>query len=443
MKSKFERQMKKEAKQIDCPFVLNDIQDKLGIDPISKKVKFWTKPKILTLSSVVSMAAVTAIIVPVALTTNTTDKYTLATVTLNSSLGSSTTVSTLKSKQGQSSNTSTSDTSDITVSIYLKNDTVVKTSASNSNAQILLSGISDTTSNVESYLNVLTNAAISIGFLDKTNSQNYISLLVYSEDSSYESAILSKMGNGIISGLKTNYVYAYLINEASVNESDETTVASEYEIELQKYKLIAKVLELYPGAYTVEVLASYTIEQLSELLEAKAKDLKINSINSPNYDQKKEEFFEAIKDYIPTLEKYQKRIDELKEIIKSKHIQVEHEYMSYHYRRYLMEKENMPFSIVYSEEMRPIHSTNEEESDEVEELKELVEESKEYIDENIKPIIDSFKQDEDKYIKESEDNFKSTFDKMFEENNHDDRDDEWRDSYSSYYKSDSEYWIVK
>jgi hypothetical protein len=442
MKSKIEKQMRKEARQIECPFVLNDVQDKLGIEPTSTKVKFWTKPKILTLSSVTAMAAVAAIVIPTALNATSSVKYTLATITLNSSLVDSSTTS-LKSKKSQSSNTSSSNTSDITISLYLKNDAVVKASASSSNAQILLSGITDANPNVQTYLNVLTNAAISAGFLDKLNSDNYISLLAYSEDSSYETAVLNKMGSGIINSLKSNYVYAYLINESSVNNNDEFALAKQYNIDIPKYKLIEKVIELYPNAYTFDILSQYTLEQLSDLLEAKMKDVKYDSIESTEFKAKREELIEAIKEHIPTLEQYQEQIDELKEYIKANNLEIGYEFMSFDYRRYMMENEKIPFSIIYSEEIKSSHSSQDSMADEVEELIELVEETKEYINKNIKPLFKSFEESEKQAIQESEEEFKSNYNRMCEENSNDDRDDEWKELYSKHYSSDSEYWIIK
>jgi hypothetical protein len=442
MKSKIEKQMRKEARQIECPFVLNDVQDKLGIEPTSPKVKFWTKPKILTLSSVTAMAVVAAIVIPTALNASSSVKYTLATITLNSSLVDSSTTS-LKSKKSQSSNTSSSNTSDITISLYLKNDAVVKASASSSNAQILLSGITDANPNVQTYLNVLTNAAISAGFLDKLNSDNYISLLAYSEDSSYETAVLNKMGSGIINSLKSNYVYAYLINESSVNNNDEFALAKQYNIDIPKYKLIEKVIELYPNAYTFDILSQYTLEQLSDLLEAKMKDVKYDSIESTEFKAKREELIEAIKEHIPTLEQYQEQIDELKEYIKANNLEIGYEFMSFDYRRYMMENEKIPFSIIYSEEIKSSHSSQDSMADEVEELIELVEETKEYINKNIKPLFKSFEESEKQAIQESEEEFKSNYNRMCEENSNDDRDDEWKELYSKHYASDSEYWIIK
>ena len=439
MKSKLEKRMKKEASKISCPDLFSSIQNRLGIDE-EKKVSFWNKRRIITFSTVGAMAAVVAVSIPVGITlVSEENTYSIVTLTINSSVVSNEVSSRYATKKFANNSSTTGNTSDITISLYLENSEVVESSASDTNAQLILSGTDNEEKGVKSYVKSLVSAAIYAGFLDKNNNENYISLLVYSDNEKQKSNIINYLGEGIISSLKDNYVYGFIIDEEVLKSSDQAR-ANELNIDLNKYKLIKKIISLYKESYTEEDLKSYTFDELKTLLIAKGEEALLTPPNLPEFDKYKEQFMQEIKEYMPHLENLQKQIDNLKNSIVMSEVEIDKSYLLYNYKHYMMEYGHVPHEITYCEKQNPSNNLNANEKDsEVAELISLIEESKLYIDTNIKPIAEKYRNN---YISKGEQGFKDEFDRRYSEFI-DERPDEWKSKYNNYYNSDDKYYWVK
>ena len=439
MKSKLEKRMKKEASKISCPDLFSSIQNRLGIDE-EKKVSFWNKRRIITFSTVGAMAAVVAVSIPVGITlVSEENTYSIVTLTINSSVVSNEVSSRYATKKFANNSSTTGNTSDITISLYLENSEVVESSASDTNAQLILSGTDNEEKGVKSYVKSLVSAAIYAGFLDKNNNENYISLLVYSDNEKQKSNIINYLGEGIISSLKDNYVYGFIIDEEVLKSSDQAR-ANELNIDLNKYKLIKKIISLYKESYTEEDLKSYTFDELKTLLIAKGEEALLTPPNLPEFDKYKEQFMQEIKEYMPHLENLQKQIDNLKNSIVMSEVEIDKSYLLYNYKHYMMEYGHVPHEITYCEKQNPSNNLNANEKDsEVAELISLIEESKLYIDTNIKPIAEKYRNN---YISKGEQGFKDEFDRRYSEFI-DERPDEWKSEYNNYYNSDDRYYWVK
>jgi hypothetical protein len=439
MKSKLEKRMKKEARQISCPDLFSSIQNRLGIEE-EKKVPFWNKRRIITFSTVGAMALVVAVSIPVGMTLFSEENtYSIVTLTINSSVVSSEVSSRYATKKLANNSSATEDTSDITISLYLENSEVVESSASDTNSQLILSGTDNEEKNVKSYVKSIVSAAIYAGFLDKTNKDNNISLLVYSDSEKQKSNIINYLGEGIISSLKDNYVYGYIIDEEALKSSDQAR-ANELNIGVNKYKLIKKIISLYKESYTEEDLKSYTFDELKTLLIAKGEEALLTPPNLPEFDIYKQQFMQEIKEFMPHLEDLQKQINKLRNSITMSGVGIDKSYLLYDYKHYMMEYGHVPHEFTYYEKQNPSKNLNANENNlEVAKLISLIEESKLYIDTNIKPIAEKYKNN---YMPQGEQGFKDEFDRRYNEFSNE-RPDEWKNEYNDYYNSDDRYWLKK
>jgi hypothetical protein len=121
-------------------------------------------------------------------------------------------------------------------------------------------------------------------------------------------------------------------------------------------------------------------------------------------------------------------------------VEIDKSYLLYNYKHYMVEYGHVPHEFTYYEKKNPSKNLNANENNlEVAKLISLIEESKLYIDTNIKPIAEKYKNN---YMPQGEQGFKDEFDRRYNEFSNE-RPDEWKNEYNDYYNSDDRYWLKK
>lgn len=459
MKSKFEKELFKEAKKVQIPYSFDKIADAIGYDVPEAKRSFWNKPKIIALSSVLSLGVVAAVVIPT-VATITTESYSESLVSLSIS-----SASTVKARNDVSSEEENSTSFTFALD---ENLNLTSSNALDKNSNVIDSNLDDI-SDFSTYVYALMDSAIHAGYINPnatSEATNKFSLIVSANNSRTKDKVINMVGDSIIKALQSNYIYGQIIDLTSTVSDLDSKEASELGVDINKYVFIDKINTLYGEDLSLSNLASMPYEQLVSFIASYSSfNQKRELLPKPQLEEiqeLQEQFSNDIDDVMRSLDMLQGEIYHLQRVLEEKGISKTDsnygEIMTYDFHDYLREKtKGIDFNFYQKQFIGKIDKDRYNLFKEayknsalcpiIEQLRDKIATSKNKIDNCVVKMLEDYKQEEnrkfesfinvegikDEYLKIYEENVKNTAFKN-------DRDENWVEQYNNHYRSTSTYW---
>jgi len=472
MKSKFEKQLFKEAKSIKINSQLESIYSNIGYEMPKRKTKFWTKPKIATLTSILSVGIISAIVVPISL--NRSPSYSESLVSLKFTSTTETTKSN-KISLAQIVDENGNNVEEATFSFYIDKKFNIDFDQSftlDNNSKIIAYGISSDSNNLNTYMYSLMDSAIDTGYvLANSTSGNNIEVVISAKNNKTKNKVKELIGSALINALSNKYIYANLVDLTNNATEEEIEKAKQLGIEIDKFILIKKINDLYGGVeYSLETLSTMSYEELVSLLKSFYKcNYETNIIGDDtrlSLDEIKANFEKNMRDSFIELDNLQSDIFDLQDALLDyyyvHHKKIEHKYdfiIDYVYvdELFFQSIENdldyhqlamiphdppkmSPYNPYYGIGKDEIVSLLQEKVDtSINEVSDVIKELIKYKEQEAIILKDQLNPNkENEFNKNIEDKYNNRYDEHHD--NYGKHDGHWEEEYNDHYKGHDDYW---